>query len=263
MKNIHVLPTEKPSRLYYNKNGRITFSLCKTEKENTPLKPCYNIYITSDEEIKEDYVIAYGFVIKVMMFEEETLYFVNGTKAKREECKKIILTTDQDLIKDGVQAIDDEFLEWFVKNQSCESVEVTYGVLKPFQSEDKGYLIHCPDNEVLEEPKQETLGQMPEKQEEFNNITNKAKGMENQESGLQEIKTELDNLNAKLFNLSNEFYTQTANLCGEFNRPINEKLHKEVGDFYMDIFKGQIGFQMSIIDEIVNTLNHLKSATNK
>jgi hypothetical protein len=27
---------------------------------------------------------------------------------------------------------------------------------KPFQSEEKGYLIHCPDNEVLEEPKQLT-----------------------------------------------------------------------------------------------------------
>jgi hypothetical protein len=34
------------------------------------------------------------------------------------------LSTDQDLIKDGVQAIDDEFLEWFVKNPSCERVEV-------------------------------------------------------------------------------------------------------------------------------------------
>jgi hypothetical protein len=40
----------------------------------------------------------------------------------KEVCK-IILTTDQDLIKDGVQAIDDEFLEWFVKNPSCEEVE--------------------------------------------------------------------------------------------------------------------------------------------
>ena len=40
--------------------------------------------------------------------------------------KKIILTTDQDLITDGVQAIDDEFLEWFVKNPTCEYVEVRY-----------------------------------------------------------------------------------------------------------------------------------------
>jgi flavorubredoxin len=37
---------------------------------------------------------------------------------------KIILTTDGDLIKDGVQSIDDEFLEWFVENPSCEEVEV-------------------------------------------------------------------------------------------------------------------------------------------
>jgi|688.fasta_scaffold91014_7 hypothetical protein len=37
---------------------------------------------------------------------------------------KVILTTNKLLIKDGVQAIDDEFLEWFVKNPSCEEVEV-------------------------------------------------------------------------------------------------------------------------------------------
>jgi hypothetical protein len=52
-----------------------------------------------------------------------------------EFCRKIILTTDQDLIKDGVQPIDDEFLQWFVKNPSCESVEVkkiTYPSTKGF-----------------------------------------------------------------------------------------------------------------------------------
>ena len=41
--------------------------------------------------------------------------------------KKIILTTDQELIEEGIQAIDDEFLEWFVKNPSCEFVEVKKG----------------------------------------------------------------------------------------------------------------------------------------
>ena len=41
-----------------------------------------------------------------------------------EDYKKIILTTDQDLIADGVQPIGEEFFEWFVKNQSCERVEV-------------------------------------------------------------------------------------------------------------------------------------------
>jgi hypothetical protein len=44
-------------------------------------------------------------------------------------CKKIILTTDPDLIKDGVQELDDEFLKWFIKNPSCESVEVINDLL--------------------------------------------------------------------------------------------------------------------------------------
>jgi hypothetical protein len=66
------------------------------------------------------------------------------------ESKKIILTTDQDLIVDGIQAIDDEFLEWFIKNNSCEEVEIEdYGTLYNFR-----YLILIPQ----EEPKQEIVG---------------------------------------------------------------------------------------------------------
>jgi hypothetical protein len=74
-----------------------------------------------------------------------------------DEFKKIILTTDQDLIKDGVQAIDDEFLEWFVKNPSCEEVEVVMNLcflkVKIKESGIYGYKIIIPK----EEPKQETL----------------------------------------------------------------------------------------------------------
>jgi len=153
MKNIHVLPTNQPSRLYLEYgDGDLCLSnnlLPQTSKSNNQ-----HIYITSDEEIKEDYVLVYGVVIKVMMFDEETLYFLNGTKAKRKDCKKIILTTDQDLIKDGVQAIDDEFLEWFVKNPSCEFVE-TYSLgiqnAKTGESGHYKYEIIIPQ----EEPKQE------------------------------------------------------------------------------------------------------------
>ena len=153
MKNIHVLPTEKPSRLMIDTiENKLYLQPILHEKTINVLTQ--NIYITSDEEIEKDYVIAYGVVIKVMMFDKETLYFVNGTKAKREECKKIILTTDQALIKDGIQAIDDEFLEWFVNNPSCESVNVR--PFKNFDGEDEVepiYKIIIPK----EEPKQETL----------------------------------------------------------------------------------------------------------
>jgi hypothetical protein len=121
MKNVHLLPTNKPSRLsYVICTEKSTLTLFEDEMEKGKRFFPQNIYITSDEEIKEgDWVISnYGELIKISY---------KGSKVKEnvnEFCKKIILTTDQDLIKDGVQPIDDEFLEWFVKNPSCEFVEV-------------------------------------------------------------------------------------------------------------------------------------------
>ena len=44
----------------------------------------------------------------------------------------IILTTNKSLINDGVQAIDDEFLQWFVKNPSCKRVRVDKFVSRKF-----------------------------------------------------------------------------------------------------------------------------------
>ena len=103
------------------------------------------LYITTDEEIKEGdwFLEKAGRQYPIQW---------NGVDKLNRHCKKIILTTDQDLIADGVQAIDDEFLEWFVKNPTCEEVEVRYEVLKPFQSIDKGYILRLPDTDVLEVP---------------------------------------------------------------------------------------------------------------
>jgi hypothetical protein len=112
MKHIHVLPTDKPSRLFKS-FGKLNIGDYITKRENLQVTN-QHIYITSDEEIKEGDWIKWG----------EAIYKANKTYIP--PFKKIILTTDQDLIKDGVQAIDDEFLEWFVKNPSCEYVEVNY-----------------------------------------------------------------------------------------------------------------------------------------
>jgi hypothetical protein len=52
---------------------------------------------------------------------------------------KVILTTNNLLIEDGVQSIDDTFLEWFVKNPSCEYVEIKleprYGMYRTFEED--------------------------------------------------------------------------------------------------------------------------------
>jgi hypothetical protein len=115
MKNIHLLPTDKPSRLQLQMNGNFHIENGQT----ISLRSYQNIYITNDEEIT-------GFENNIWVIKEKRIFLWQNTMAlvSNNKPKKIILTTDQDLIKDGVQAIDDEFLEWFVKNPSCESVEV-------------------------------------------------------------------------------------------------------------------------------------------
>jgi len=130
MKNVHLLPTEKPSRLY-NNNGQLHLDSVLTTSNGHTINQ--NIYITSDEEIKEgDWYLNveekngiknpfYGKLYKAnQSIDKVSLdYLVNNLK-------KIILTTDHELIDEGVQPIDDEFLEWFVKNPNCEEVFLTY-----------------------------------------------------------------------------------------------------------------------------------------
>jgi hypothetical protein len=149
MKNLHILPTDKPSRLF-----KVSGELKLTRNFDFYNGSEYqHIYITSDEEIKEgDWIIWNKKIVKAI----DTDYY---------SAKKIILTTDQDLIKDGVQAIDDTFLKWFVKNPSCESVEIEIKPLFPMYST----FIESIDNPPFygnlkrkiiipqEEPKQETL----------------------------------------------------------------------------------------------------------
>jgi hypothetical protein len=66
---------------------------------------------------------------------------------------KVILTTNKLLIKDGVQAIDDEFLEWFVKNPSCEEVEIinTFDYIKKGYVSHSGYKIQITKEEAKQE----------------------------------------------------------------------------------------------------------------
>ena len=138
MKNLHLLPTEKPSKLVkiYNDVNRETFTLKLNVEVNDSFKEYVNVYITSDEEIKD----VRPHKGKWHLEKENILNKFPDYLTDLSECKLVIMTTDQDLIKDGVQAIDDEFLEWFVKNPSCEEVKVVdvrslgvYGSYYPYK----------------------------------------------------------------------------------------------------------------------------------
>lgn len=168
MKNIHILPTDKPSRLHLGNSGLV---LCDLIFNSNTIN-AQHIYITSDEEIKEgDWFIRDGSIHKCFRVHKtdiefltsiDSVYCGSNTFWSKEFCKKIILTTDQDLI--GVQAIDNEFLEWFVKNPSCESVEVGYGWIRLTETDNEGYWISIPDKQFemqQKEPKYPIGGYAP------------------------------------------------------------------------------------------------------
>jgi len=86
--------------------------------------------------------------------------------------KEILLSTDTELQKDGIQSIPDEFVEWFVKNPSCEFVNVVpFDGYNAIKGNYFGYEIIIPKEEPriltveafnkakisYKEPKQETI----------------------------------------------------------------------------------------------------------
>jgi len=115
MENIHLLPIglerdiKSPIIWEYPNTNEYRYSLHKEMNKEVG----YNMYITSSEEIKEgDWGLSK--LNEVILF---------GRSYNEKFYKKIILTTDATLIEDGVQAIDDTFLEWFVENPTCEFVK--------------------------------------------------------------------------------------------------------------------------------------------
>ena len=175
MKNLFLIPTDKPSKLHLIED---TLTITSDYK-NSVCDGEVNIYITSDEEIKEgDCVIDNVGRIWIKM----ELCFVKVAKDNPYgKSYKIILTTDQDLINNGVQEIDNEFLEWFVQNPSCEEVNIDSKLIvkqtKPLIQHQGSKPIVVPykiEYKIIipkEEPQQETLEEAAEK---FSKVRKKA-----------------------------------------------------------------------------------------
>ena len=125
MKNLHVLPTDCPSRLRYNIKTRI-WELNEFHKYHTDIKSTHNIYITSDEEIKmQDWFIDDKYKQPMKYFGEGSLLISS---------KKIILTTDPHLIEKDVQPINEVFLEWFCsKNEKVGYIESKQETLEGYE----------------------------------------------------------------------------------------------------------------------------------
>ena len=131
MKNVHILSTDRPSRLIQAEDDELM--LLNELYENT-----YNInkhiYITSDEEINKDTKICWCIDISC-----NKLVLCQGVLPSYhyKHYKKIIMTTDKSINvlcgcgkncgakESGVQPIPDEFLEWFCsKNGQVDFVKI-------------------------------------------------------------------------------------------------------------------------------------------
>jgi hypothetical protein len=127
-KNIHLIKTDKPSRLFIDVDDN-KLKICVPLGGEHMMNQ--NIYITNESDIKEnDYVIVSCSEVNieevriVTGYYNEQFLFDDKSQIHMDYCKKIILTTNEELIKNGVQSIDDDFLKWFVNNPSCEYVEI-------------------------------------------------------------------------------------------------------------------------------------------
>jgi hypothetical protein len=179
MKNIHILPTTQPTGIFETNSG-LQFSIMNKVRYGE--FKGFHIYITSDEELPYDNsIFATGAFYHRDAAKDIHIITKDTFHPNPNFCSRIILTTDDSLFKYGVQSIDDEFLEWFVKNPSCESIEVEEKTPDEIEKElgIYGHDIGLTENEYSEwlknggqlykiiipqeEPKQETLEEAAEK----------------------------------------------------------------------------------------------------
>jgi hypothetical protein len=130
-KNIFVKATTEPSQVYLIKEKN-TLGLTSKNPESMEHYGSgthnQHVYITNKESYaKGDWCIEIETeeVFKVEEVKEFSGIVRSATDTfVYDACVKIVLATDLKLVADGIKEINSDFLEWLVKNSSCDSVEV-------------------------------------------------------------------------------------------------------------------------------------------
>lgn len=128
MKNIFVLPSERSSLYFYDKELKYNLDgkAFKSDYSGVNISP-QNIYITNSEEINKDTKPCWCINTIKNTWNDDLIYY-QGAMPQYHYIgfKKIILTSDPELIKNGVQEVSNEFLEWFVAkaNDSGKPIDI-------------------------------------------------------------------------------------------------------------------------------------------
>ena len=140
MKNIHLLPTPKPSRLSDCHNNKLYLDDVRY------LKSYQNIYVTNLEEIKEGHDQWY-----LDKFLNKPRNSSGSQYAEKQDV--IILTTDVDLIKDGVADLFKDnltFIEYLIKH-----IDMQWAKVIPLMSNNGralfGYKVETPEESLIKQ----------------------------------------------------------------------------------------------------------------
>ena len=121
MKNIYILPTDKPTRVHKDSELFISPKYQLSKSINSIVEGL-NIYITSDDYIGFSwYIDTDSNRVRKGVIDDERYWKV------RPDYKKIILTTDQDLIKEGVADLFQQnyaFIEYLIKHIDTQWAKV-------------------------------------------------------------------------------------------------------------------------------------------
>mgnify|MGYP003499703809 CR=1 FL=1 len=164
MKNIFVLPSKYVSKLYFYRGN---FALSKKGTYGTPEITPHNIYITNSEKPKNgDYIVDVedGSIGKVINDKDEHNFEIQYSNGKGLSCvakdcqeqvkypiAKIVICSDPELIKNGVQEVPEYFLKWFIVGKNpIEYVEIKPH-LESLDTMKNSYEI------IIPQPKQETI----------------------------------------------------------------------------------------------------------
>ena len=158
MKNIHIIPTDKPSRLlYFGTSKELTLQINLATFRVFERSP-QNIYITNSEEINKDTKPCWCINTIKNTWDDDLIYY-QGSMPQYHHMgfKKIILTTDPELIKNGVQEVPEYFLKWFIVGKNpIEYVEIKPH-LESLDTMKNSYEI------IIPQPKQETIEEVAER----------------------------------------------------------------------------------------------------
>lgn len=192
MKNLFLVPTPDETRVAIKSDGFLF--LTNHPYPNSPKFANHHIYITNNEKPKDgDWCLPFmnG---KLDITEEYPIYKMKNGDFYCED-KKIILTDDTELINDGVQSINDEFLEWFVNNQSCEEVDILIEKI-PYTKLHHTNIFYNEYKIII--PKEEHKQDLPKfGTKEFNDLCYKFMGGKSKQETLEEVCNKINFINPR------------------------------------------------------------------